>query len=245
MRFSGARYRVSRKRDLCLGQNPLIFAGKPLKLTSLATRYTAQVIPNQLKTKLREHGAILAHDVPNRSREVGRPKTVHIPEVVMSVRLGMEIRRGHLPNGSIKIGAVARRFAVSVDLLRLYEREGLLIPIKSPRGTRYFTEADYPWIATILRLVRDTHLHLADIRRVLAALPCWQLRKCGFENKKGCPVISDQSLPCWENRATCPVICAQDCYFCPVYRSAPNCEHFKALLSQVAREAPAAQSAAD
>jgi len=46
------------------------------------------------------------------------------------MRLGMERKQGHLPNGSIKIGAVAGHFGVSVDLLRLYEREGLLIPIK-------------------------------------------------------------------------------------------------------------------
>ncbi len=164
---------------------------------------------------------------------------------VISVRLGIEKRRGHLPNGSIKIGAVARHFAVSVDLLRLYERAGLLVPIKSPRGTRYFTEHDYPWIATILRLVREAHMTLARIRHVLAALPCWRVRTCGFENKKGCPVISDKSLPCWRNRATCPVVCALDCYFCPVYRSGLHCQDFKGVGSSVGRPAPSAQTAAD
>ncbi len=169
---------------------------------------------------------------------VGQPRPT--PKAVISVRLGTEKRRGHLPNGSIKIGAVARHFAVSVDLLRLYERAGLLIPIKSPRGTRYFTEHDYPWIATILRLVRDSHMNLARICHVLVALPCCKMRACGFENKKGCPVISDESLPCWRNRATCPVVCAQDCYFCPVYRSAPHCEEFKVVEGPVVRLAPSA-----
>jgi len=161
------------------------------------------------------------------------------------MRLGIEKRQGHLPNGSIKIGAVAHHFGVSVDLLRLYEREGLLIPIKSPRGTRYFTEHDYPWIAMILRLVREARVNLAGIRHLLAALPCWQIRNCGFESKKGCPVISDESRPCWSNRATCPVVCAQDCYFCSVYRSAPNCENFRALLPTVAKLMPAIETAAD
>lgn len=174
----------------------------------------------------------------------GRTNRSNSPRVIL-VRLGMEKRRGHLPNGSIKIGAVARHFAVSVDLLRLYEREGLLIPIKSPRGTRYFTEHDYPWIAAILRLVRGTHMKLGAIRQVLASLPCWKMRNCGFENKRGCPVISDESRPCWSNRATCPVVCAQDCYFCPVYRSAPNCEGFTALLEPLEKVAPTMQSAAD
>jgi MerR HTH family regulatory protein len=161
------------------------------------------------------------------------------------VRLGIDKRQGHLPNGSIKIGAVARHFGVSVDLLRLYEREGLLLPIKSERGTRYFTEHDYLWISTILRLVREAHVHLAIIRQGLAALPCWRLRHCGFENRRGCPVISDESLPCWSNRATCPVICAQDCYFCPVYRSAPDCASFKALLPAAVRLEPTPTVAAD
>ena len=160
------------------------------------------------------------------------------------MRLGMEKRNGHLPNGSIKIGAVAHHFGVSVDLLRLYEREGLLLPIKSPRGTRYYTDHDYPWITMVLRLVREAHMNLASIRHLLAALPCWRIRHCGFESKKGCPVISDESRPCWSNRASCPVVCAQDCYFCPVYRSAPECENFKALLPPVTKPAPALEAVA-
>jgi len=161
------------------------------------------------------------------------------------MRLRIERKQGHLPNGSIKIGSVAAHFGVSVDLLRLYEREGLLIPIKSPRGTRYFTEHDYPWIAMILRLVRQCRMNLASIRRELAAIPCWQIRNCGFESKRGCPVISDESRPCWSNRATCPVVCAQDCYFCPVYRSAPTSETFQAPLPVAPSAAATPQTAAD
>jgi len=135
-----------------------------------------------------------------------------------------------MPDGSMKIGSVAHQFNISVDLLRLYEREGLLIPLKSRRGTRYFTENDYPWIETILRLVRQARLNFAGIRHLLALQPCWQIRRCGFDSEKNCPVISDASRPCWANRATCPVVCAQDCYFCQVYRSAPTSEPLQALL---------------
>jgi hypothetical protein len=67
-------------------------------------------------------------------------------------------------NDKIKIGEVAHHFGVSVDLLRLYEREGLLIPLKSPKGTRYFTREDYPWIATLLRLVREAGLNFTCLR---------------------------------------------------------------------------------
>lgn len=143
------------------------------------------------------------------------------------------IIRNHraVPPDAMKIGAVARHFGVSVDLLRLYEREGLLIPIKSQKGTRYFAERDFLWIGTILRLVREARLNFAGIRRLLALLPCWEIRSCPYPQKQQCPVLRDASSPCWANRACSCANGAQDCYGCAVYRSAPSCENLKALLT--------------
>jgi hypothetical protein len=133
------------------------------------------------------------------------------------------------PNGGrIKIGAVAKHFKISVDLLRLYEREGILIPLKSAKGTRYFTEQDYVWIETILRLVREARLNFAGIRHLLALLPCWEIRGCGYEKKNSCPITKDSTTPCWNNKACC--LDSRECYSCPVYRSAPACENLNALL---------------
>ncbi len=134
----------------------------------------------------------------------------------------------HQNGGRIKIGAVAKHFKISVDLLRLYEREGILIPLKSPKGTRYFTEKDYLWIETILRLVREARLNFAGIRHLLALLPCWEIRKCGFEKRASCPITKDPTTPCWNNKACCQD--SQDCYGCAVYRSAPACQNLNALL---------------
>jgi len=147
-----------------------------------------------------------------------------------------------VPGGAIKIGAVALHFNVSVDLLRLYEREGLLIPIKSAKGTRYFAERDYLWIGTILRLVREAGLNFAGIRRLLALLPCWQIRNCPYPQRQGCPVLQDATAPCWLNRScSCPGM-AQECYSCPVYRSAPACENLKALLVAPLESKPSAST---
>lgn len=132
------------------------------------------------------------------------------------------------PNGMIKIGAVAQRFQVSVDLLRLYEREGLLIPLKSEGGTRYYTEHDYLWIGTLLRLVREARLNLAGIRHLLALVPCSEMKHCGCP-RASCPIIRDARTPCWANRKTaCGIV--PDCYYCEVYRSAPSCDTVAALL---------------
>jgi hypothetical protein len=174
------------------------------------------------------------------------------------MRISTKKKDGQLSNGTIKIGAVAKHFSISVDLLRLYEREGLLIPLKSPRGTRYYTQHDFQWIGTILRLVREARLNFAGIRRLLALLPCWEIRQCGHLRRAGCPYLTDASRPCWANRTWCcvpardpramlagaeagpvqsspgPTDCrpgTEDCYFCSVYRSAPSCENLKALLA--------------
>jgi hypothetical protein len=147
-----------------------------------------------------------------------------------SMRLGTATRNRCLPKGCLKIGVVARHFHVSVDLLRLYERQGVLISIKSSRGTRHFTEHDYPWIDMLLRLVREARVNLTAIAHLLVQIPCWNIRHCGVEGRENCPIISDATKPCWVNRSKCPVVCSQDCYVCDVYRSAPQLESLTALL---------------
>lgn len=127
----------------------------------------------------------------------------------------------------IKIGAVARHFGVSVDLLRLYEREGLLIPLKSPKGTRYFTELDYPWIDTLLRLVREERLNFAGIRHLLALLPCWEIRGCGESRKHECSITAASAEPCWMVRVCCQ---PENCYSCAVYRAASQCRNLRAFV---------------
>lgn len=154
------------------------------------------------------------------------------------MRIHVDRKQDQLPNGAFKIGSVARYFHVSVDLLRLYEREGLLISLKSKGGTRYFTEHDYHWIGTIIQVVRKARLNFAGIRHLLALLPCWEINNCSNLGKKGCRVIQDGTQPCWVNARQCAIrpkdACGgqQDCYFCPVYRSASSSENLIALLAK-------------
>jgi len=129
----------------------------------------------------------------------------------------------------IKIGVVARHFGISVDLLRLYEREGILIPLKSPKGTRYFTQLDYPWIATVLRLVREARLNFAGIRHLLALLPCREIRGCDGTSKPNCSRETGAADPCWVHKSCCTP--DGDCYLCEVYRAASKCENLKTFVS--------------
>jgi DNA-binding transcriptional MerR regulator len=65
------------------------------------------------------------------------------------------------------IGEVARCTGLSVHALRFYEREGLLLSQRVPRGTgghRRYTPQDVHWLRLCIKL-RASGMPLADIRR--------------------------------------------------------------------------------
>jgi DNA-binding transcriptional MerR regulator len=147
------------------------------------------------------------------------------------------------PGELIKIGTVARDFNVSPDLLRLYEREGLLVPLKSSAGTRYFTRQDYSWIGTVMQLVRHERMNLGVIRQLLGVLPCWkEEHDSSFEARRNCPARNGDSLrPCWMStgKHCCHNASQRQCYFCKVYRTASALEGMRVVLSETASEGEA------
>lgn len=75
-----------------------------------------------------------------------------------------------VPPGGLTIGDVARLSGLSVETLRYYEREGLLLERaqRDPAGRRRYGTDDLSWIGAILML-RDTGMSISDMR-ALAAL---------------------------------------------------------------------------
>ncbi len=61
------------------------------------------------------------------------------------------------------ISAVATRYNIHPQTLRLYEREGLLIPSRSKGNTRYYTDKDLEKLEFILNLSREMGVNLAGI----------------------------------------------------------------------------------
>lgn len=61
------------------------------------------------------------------------------------------------------ISAVADRYQIHPQTLRLYEREGLLIPSRSKGNTRVYTDKDLKKLEFILNLSRDMGVNLAGI----------------------------------------------------------------------------------
>ncbi len=65
------------------------------------------------------------------------------------------------------ISAVAEMYNIHPQTLRLYEREGLLIPSRSNGNTRLYSQDDLEQLETILNLTRDLGVNLAGIEIIL------------------------------------------------------------------------------
>jgi len=65
------------------------------------------------------------------------------------------------------ISAVAEMYDIHPQTLRLYEREGLLVPSRSEGNTRFYAEEDLEALETILSLTRDMGVNLAGVEIIL------------------------------------------------------------------------------
>lgn len=136
------------------------------------------------------------------------------------------------PPEAVKIGEVAGKLRTSTHAIRRYEREGLLIPFRSPAGTRWYGLEDMDWIRTIRSLL-EQGLNFAGIRCLLAQIPCWALRPCTNEERESCVMAVMATAPCWSaSERVCPEE-LQDCYQCPAYRRAKDFVNLKAVADIV------------
>lgn len=65
------------------------------------------------------------------------------------------------------ISAVAQRYDIHPQTLRLYEREGLLTPSRTDGNTRLYSDDDLAQLETILSLTRDLGVNLAGVEIIL------------------------------------------------------------------------------
>ena len=65
------------------------------------------------------------------------------------------------------ISAVAERYEIHPQTLRLYEREGLLRPSRSEGNTRLYTDEDLERLEVILKLTRELGVNLAGVEIIL------------------------------------------------------------------------------
>jgi len=65
------------------------------------------------------------------------------------------------------ISAVASKYDIHPQTLRLYEREGLIKPSRTEGNTRLYSDEDLQDLETILALTRDLGVNLAGVEIIL------------------------------------------------------------------------------
>ena len=120
------------------------------------------------------------------------------------------------------IGVAARKLGVSPELLRLYEKEGLIITYKTKSGHRLYSEKDLEWIECFRRQITDNRMNIAGIRMLLALMPCWKLKsKCTRRDCQNCKAYKNSNVVCWTLDDQGSKICQEEsCRDCLVYENA-------------------------
>ena len=79
----------------------------------------------------------------------------------------MPTKRTGTGRGYYMISAVAAKYNIHPQTLRLYEREGLIKPSRTDGNTRLYSDEDLAELETILALTRDLGVNLAGVEIVL------------------------------------------------------------------------------
>ncbi len=120
------------------------------------------------------------------------------------------------------IGLAAKKLGVSPELLRLYEREGLVITHKTKSGHRLYSERDLEWIECFRTQITKNRMNIAGIRMLLALMPCWDIKSHSSKaDCKNCKAYKNSNVVCWTLTNQESKICKEaSCRKCEVYNNA-------------------------
>lgn len=131
------------------------------------------------------------------------------------------------------ISEAAQKAGISVHTLRMYEREGLLIPVKEGNSNRKYTDCDIERIDCIRKTINQDKISIEGIKRILSLAPCWQLKNCSSSERENCPAFTEHSKPCWAYKHKNNLCETNECRNCIVYQTYSNCNSIKHLIRTV------------
>jgi MerR family transcriptional regulator/heat shock protein HspR len=131
------------------------------------------------------------------------------------------------------ISTAARLLDISVHTLRMYEKEGLIIPFKSDGNQRRYSDTDLERIRCIRRSINDDKIGIEGIRRMLALIPCWAIINCTETDRQNCDAFTGYMKPCWTHKHKNNLCRERDCFNCEVYNTFGDCGSIKEKLKEL------------
>src|SRR5580658_3920768 len=80
------------------------------------------------------------------------------------------MKRALDPHGFLSVGELARRSGVPVSTLHFYERQGLILSLRTSGNQRRYFRATLRWVA-IIKVAQQVGMPLALIKQTLEQLP--------------------------------------------------------------------------
>jgi MerR family transcriptional regulator, heat shock protein HspR len=128
------------------------------------------------------------------------------------------------------IGTVARILGISVEVIRLYERRGLILASRSIGQQRLFSESDVERIRCIRSAINEHKISIEGIRRIHSMIPCWEHVQCTENERNECPAFHLTQAGCWTHKHEGNTCATRDCRGCKVYQLSANCDKVKELI---------------
>ncbi len=136
-----------------------------------------------------------------------RKKTINKPPV--------DIKKEEKPVYSI--GIVAEMVGITEQTIRLYERRGLIHPIRR-NNHRYFSENDISWLICIRDAIHKDKISIEGLIKLLNYAPCWEIRECPKEVMTNCTAFIHKNKQCWESKKhLCSMANLKGCEKCVIY----------------------------
>lgn len=129
------------------------------------------------------------------------------------------------------ISTAAELLGISIHTLRMYEREGLVLPFKKESGHRLYSDDDIDRIRCIRKAINETKISIAGIKTIYSLIPCWKLIGCPDEKKVKCQAFNSHSQPCWTFQHNGNVCATNDCKKCTVYKDYSECGKIKESIT--------------
>jgi MerR family transcriptional regulator/heat shock protein HspR len=129
------------------------------------------------------------------------------------------------------IGEAADILQVSIPTIRMYEREGLIIPHRKNSRHRRFLPADIERIRCVRSMINKEKVSIAGIRNMLSLIPCWKVKNCPVAARAKCPAFTSTEKPCWMLSGKSWECRSADCRLCSVYTDIANCASLKQTIA--------------
>lgn len=91
------------------------------------------------------------------------------------------------------IGMAAEILGLHPRTLRIYEKEGLLKPVRRGKW-RYYSADDIKWIECIREMIHVHGISIKALKKLLAYTPCWNISNCSKDRRKLCTAIFSNHL---------------------------------------------------